>query len=95
MTDDEFRLPDGWKSWPAPIKRELRRLLLALRDARQRRDDGLLNFQLAWLESSERIALEAAAMAQECGRADLAARTSRTLAEIGRVRDELLGLADL
>jgi len=95
VTDDEFRLPPGWRSWPPPIKRELKKLLIAIRNSNQRRDDGLLNLQLAWLESSERIALEAAAVARECGRADLAAHSDELLADIGSVRDELLGLTGL
>ena len=93
--DDEFRLPDGWKSWPPPIKRDLRRLLTAFKNHDQRRNDGQLNLQLAWLDPFESFARDIAAMADEASQAAIAARSEELLAAIARQPDELLGLTEL
>jgi hypothetical protein len=95
MTDDEYRLPDGWKSWPAPIKRELKRLLMAVRDSRQSCDDGQVLVTLTRLEQSEALAREIAILAKEHDQPEIAVRSAELLAVIERWRDALLGLTEL
>ena len=51
--DDEFRLPDGWKSWPPARKRQLWDQLRAMKESR----DGLrLLAVLEDLDEAEREA---------------------------------------
>ena len=42
MTDEPIRLPGGWKSWPLPVKRRIRRLLIEIVTMRRERDGGTL-----------------------------------------------------
>jgi hypothetical protein len=95
VTDESYRLPDGWKSWPPPIKRELKRLLLALRDSRQSCNDGQMVVSLTRLEQSEALAREIATLAKEHDQPEIAARSAELLAVIERWRDALLGLTEL